>query len=142
MAPRGRPSAAVVADQAKANGYLTFEQIKARQAALPSEADLEIDALGGKVRVRRLSLREIRGIGERVEHETKGEGDAVLVMFYTAHLGLVEPKLTEAEFESVADEMPGVVFAINQKVNELTEGAGESGAAAVTAAAASFRRMG
>jgi hypothetical protein len=140
--PRTAATPAAVSENGHAQKYLTLEEMKVRAAGLPAEADLEIPALGGTVRVRRISLPEMRMLSERVQHETKGAGDSILGAFYTAHAGLVEPHMTEAEFEEIADILPMVVFEISAKVNELTEGSGESGAATLEAAAATFREMG
>lgn len=128
------------AEHAKA--YLTLAQIREAASHLERERDVFVDSLGGSVRVRSLRLAEIRDIGERVEQETRGEGDRVLMMLYTAHAGLVEPEIPEADFKELADDLPGFLFAINQAVNDLTDGAGASGAAEVVAAQESFRKMG
>jgi len=139
-ASRGQAASDAADEKAAANGgYMTVDALRTAQAGMLAEDDLDLPALGGKVRVRRLSLGEMRAIANRVLVETKGEGDALLIMFYTAHAALVQPRMSEADFEALVEEMPGLMMSVSAKAEELTAGLNP---AVVKAAEATFRKMG
>lgn len=137
--PRTAAEPADATPTAEAGPYLTLEQIQTAKAGLRETDDVDVPALGGKVKVRRLSLGEMRAIAQRVLIETKGEGDNLLVMYYTAHAALVEPRIPLEVFDGLVDEVPGLMMAIAEKAEQLTAGLNP---ATVQAAEATFRKMG
>lgn len=82
-------------------------------AAIAGETEL-FEVGGLTVELRSLTFAEVQGLS------TKNRGDASEMAFQALVLGMVDPKLDEAQLEQVRGGKPGVLMKIAQRVMEIS----------------------
>lgn len=101
-------------------GYLTGDQVVAAELA---EEDVEVPEWGGKVRVRALKQGVITALYEEAGATPANGGmieDVPAWQRLLVREGMIEPKLTKAQVEKLADQAAPPILRIARAVGDLS----------------------